>query len=104
MVLLRFLIIVVGNAFTVLNHYLGAKIEQNMVLDLRSDLFAHVQRLSLTFHDQRQTGALMSQINIQARPSATSSWSSRRSSRRSDADRDAGHRAADRLAAGARSR
>ena len=37
-----------------------------MVLDLRSDLFAHVQRLSLTFHDQRQTGALMSQINIQA--------------------------------------
>ena len=49
-----------------LNHYLGAKIEQNMVLDLRSDLFAHVQRLSLTFHDERQTGALMSQINIQA--------------------------------------
>jgi len=66
MVLARFLIIVVGNAFTVLNHYLGSKLEQNMVLDLRSDLFAHVQRLSLTFHDERQTGALMSQINTQA--------------------------------------
>ena len=52
--------------FTVLTHYLGAKMEQNMVLDLRSDLFVHVQRLSLTFHDERQTGALMSQINIQA--------------------------------------
>ncbi len=25
-----------------------------------------MQRLSLTFHDQRQTGALMSQINLQA--------------------------------------
>jgi ATP-binding cassette, subfamily B, bacterial len=66
LVLARFLIIVFGNAFTVWNHYLGSKMEQNMVLDLRSDLFAHVQRLSLTFHDQRQTGALMSQINLQA--------------------------------------
>jgi ATP-binding cassette, subfamily B, bacterial len=66
MLFLRFFIVVAGNGFTVLNHYLGAKTEQNMVLDLRSDLFDHVQRLSLTFHDQRQTGALMSQINNQA--------------------------------------
>jgi ABC-type multidrug transport system fused ATPase/permease subunit len=66
MLLLRFLIVVFGNGFSVMNHYLGAKTEQNMVLDLRSDLFNHVQRLSLTFHDQRQTGALMSQINNQA--------------------------------------
>jgi ABC-type multidrug transport system fused ATPase/permease subunit len=66
MVTARFLIIVFGNGFTVLSHYLGAKTEQNMIMDLRSDLFAHVQRLSFTFHDQRQTGALMSQINIQA--------------------------------------
>jgi ABC-type multidrug transport system fused ATPase/permease subunit len=66
MVTLRFLIIAVGNGLTVLNHYLGSKTEQNMVMDLRSDLFAHVQRLSFTFHDERQTGALMSQINIQA--------------------------------------
>jgi ABC-type multidrug transport system fused ATPase/permease subunit len=66
MVSLRFLIIVLGNGFTVLNHYLAAKAEQYMVLDLRSDLFEHSQRLSLTFHDQKQTGALMSQINLQA--------------------------------------
>jgi len=66
MVVFRFAIVVVGNGFTVLTHYLGAKMEQNMVLDLRSDLFAHVQRLSLTFHDKKKTGALMSQINIQA--------------------------------------
>jgi ATP-binding cassette, subfamily B, bacterial len=66
MVVARFLIIAVGNAFTVLSHYLGSTTEQNMVMDLRSDLFAHVQRLSFTYHDQRQTGALMSQINIQA--------------------------------------
>ena len=66
LVLVRFGIIVLGNGFTVWNHFLGSKMEQNMVLDLRSDLFAHVQRLSLTFHDKRQTGALMSQINLQA--------------------------------------
>jgi len=66
MVVARFLVIAIGNATTVLSNYLGAKTEQNMVMDLRSDLFAHVQRLSFTFHDQRQTGALMSQINIQA--------------------------------------
>ncbi len=66
MLVARFLIVVVGNVFTVLIHYLGAKTEQNMVLDLRSDLFQHVQKLSLTFHDERQTGALMSQINTQA--------------------------------------
>jgi ABC-type multidrug transport system fused ATPase/permease subunit len=62
----RFMLIVVGNGVTVLSHYLGAKTEQNMVLDLRSDLFEHAQRLSFTFHDRRQTGQLMSQINLQA--------------------------------------
>jgi ATP-binding cassette, subfamily B, bacterial len=66
MVVGRFLLVVIGNALTVLGHYRGATMEQNMVLDLRSDLFAHVQRLSLTFHDKKQTGALMSQINTQA--------------------------------------
>jgi ABC-type multidrug transport system fused ATPase/permease subunit len=66
MVSLRFLLIVIGNGVTVLSHYLGARTEQNMVLDLRSDLFEHAQRLSFTFHDRRQTGALMSQINLQA--------------------------------------
>jgi ATP-binding cassette, subfamily B, bacterial len=66
MLVIRFLTVVIGNGFTVWNHFLSARTEQNMVLDLRSDLFRHVQRLSLTFHDQRQTGALMSQINLQA--------------------------------------
>jgi ATP-binding cassette subfamily B protein len=71
MVSVRFGLIVFGNAVTVLNHFLGAKMEQNIVLDLRSDLFEHAQRLSFTFHDERQTGALMSQINLQASAAGT---------------------------------
>jgi ABC-type multidrug transport system fused ATPase/permease subunit len=66
MVCARFALILLGNAITVVSHYFGARTEQNMVLDLRSDLFEHAQRLSFTFHDRKQTGALMSQINLQA--------------------------------------
>ncbi len=54
------------HAITVVNHFINAKLEQNMVLDLRGDLFAHCQRLSLTFHDASRTGELMSRINYQA--------------------------------------
>jgi ABC-type multidrug transport system fused ATPase/permease subunit len=55
-----------GNVLTLLNEYAGTKLEQRMVLDLRSDLFDHCQRLSLTFHDRTMTGELMSKINNQA--------------------------------------
>ena len=50
----------------VINDYVNAKVEQNIVMDLRSDLFEHVPKLSLTFHDERHTGMLMSLINMQA--------------------------------------
>jgi ATP-binding cassette, subfamily B, bacterial len=61
-----FLIVIVSHGVRVLNDYVNAKIEQNIVMDLRSDMFAHCERLSLTFHDERHTGQLMSQINMQA--------------------------------------
>ena len=51
---------------TVIAHWFGTNLEQRMILDLRSDLFVHAQRLSLTFHDARLTGQLMNQINVQA--------------------------------------
>jgi ABC-type multidrug transport system fused ATPase/permease subunit len=50
----------------VFSDYVNAKIEQNIVLDLRSDLFDHVTKLSLTYHDERHTGMLMGLINSQA--------------------------------------
>jgi ATP-binding cassette, subfamily B, bacterial len=37
-----------------------------MILDFRSDLFMHAQRLSLAFHDARKTGELMGRINYAA--------------------------------------
>jgi ABC-type multidrug transport system fused ATPase/permease subunit len=65
-VLAGLLITLITHGTTVLADWVGARLEQEMVLDLRSDLFAHCQRLSLTFHDGRMTGQLMNQINIQA--------------------------------------
>jgi ATP-binding cassette subfamily B protein len=60
------LVTALENSMGVLENYVNTKLEQRMILDFRSDLFRHAQRLSLTFHDQRQTGALMYQINNQA--------------------------------------
>ena len=61
-----FLLTLLSHSMTVLSEWTAAKLEQRMVLDLRSDLFAHAQGLSLTFHDGRLTGQLMNQINNQA--------------------------------------
>jgi ATP-binding cassette subfamily B protein len=61
-----FLLTVLIHGLNVGNSFVDSKLEQNMILDLRSDLFAHCQRLSLAFHDARRTGELMSRINYQA--------------------------------------
>jgi ATP-binding cassette, subfamily B, bacterial len=61
-----FVLTIVSHGLTVIDSYVDTKLEQNMILDLRSDLFEHCERLSLTFHDARRTGELMSRINYQA--------------------------------------
>ena len=50
------LITAFGGGLTVVNEYLTTSIDQRMVLDFRSDLFQHAQRLSLAFHDDARTG------------------------------------------------
>ena len=42
-----------------LNNYLTIRIGQNMVQDFRCELFDHLQRQSLLFHQQRPTGDLI---------------------------------------------
>jgi ATP-binding cassette subfamily B protein/subfamily B ATP-binding cassette protein MsbA len=54
------------HALAVADNYVNTKLDQTMVLDLRSDMFAHAQRLSLAFHDRTRTGQLMFEMNNQA--------------------------------------
>ncbi len=53
------------HGLTVIDNYVNTKLDQRMVLDFRSDLFQHAQRLSLAFHDHRRTGQLIFAINSQ---------------------------------------
>ena len=61
-----FALTVLGNALHVWQISIDAKVEQRMILDFRSDLFQHAQRLSLAFHDARKTGEMMGRINYAA--------------------------------------
>jgi ABC-type multidrug transport system fused ATPase/permease subunit len=54
------------HGLAVVDDYVNTKLDQSMVLDLRSDMFRHAQRLSMAYHDTKQTGKLMFQINNQA--------------------------------------
>jgi ATP-binding cassette subfamily B protein/subfamily B ATP-binding cassette protein MsbA len=47
---------------TILNNYTTIKIGQRMVNDFRSDLYSHLQRLSLAFHSRRQVGDLLYRV------------------------------------------
>ena len=58
------------NLLKVINSYVQTKLEQNMVLDFRGDLFQHAQHLSLAYHDRRRTGQLMYAINNQGNAAA----------------------------------
>ena len=57
-----------SNALTVATSYLKTRLEQAIILDFRSDLFHHAERLSVAFRDQVSTGRLMYAINFEARP------------------------------------
>ncbi len=55
-------IYVILGGITLLNNYTTIKIGQQMVNDMRRDLYAHLQRLSLAFHSRRQVGDLMYRV------------------------------------------
>jgi ATP-binding cassette, subfamily B, bacterial len=65
-VLLGLVVTGLEHGLAVVDDYVHTKLDQSMVLDLRSDLFRHAHRLSLAFHDKKHTGQLMYQINNQA--------------------------------------
>ncbi len=59
-------ITLVSNGLSVANSYLQTALEQGMILNFRSDLFQHTQRLSMAYHDRRRSGGLIFAINFQA--------------------------------------
>jgi ATP-binding cassette, subfamily B, bacterial len=69
--LLGLVVTVLTGALSVLAEFVNTKLEQRLMLDFRSDLFQHAQRLSLGYHDQTSTGQLMSQINYESEAAGT---------------------------------
>ena len=47
----------------VMTGYLSSRIGESLIFDLRTKVFAHVQRMSLAFFTRTQTGALVSRLN-----------------------------------------
>ncbi|RIQ20611.1 ABC transporter ATP-binding protein [Jiangella rhizosphaerae] len=54
---------VVTAAVGLTQRYVSARIGQGLVHDLRSQVFAHVQRMPIAFFSRTQTGALVSRLN-----------------------------------------
>ena len=51
--------------------YLGESISQHIAYDLRRDFYERIQSLSFTFHDQIETGQLMSRATVDVDPDGT---------------------------------
>ena len=51
-----------AGALTLLHNYTTIRVGQRMVNDLRGDLYAHLQRLSLAYHGRQRVGDLMYRI------------------------------------------
>lgn len=55
-------VFLLGAGFEALSNWIMAKISQQALQDVRRDLFAHLQSLSLAFFDRRPAGELMSRL------------------------------------------
>ena len=63
-------VVLAQSGLAVLGKYADTRLEQHVILDFRSDLFQHAQRLSLAYHDRTRTGQKLFQINFLARSAA----------------------------------
>ena len=57
------LIAILDAIFSMIGRWFSARIGENLVFDLRTQVFSHVQRQSIAFFTRTQTGALISRIN-----------------------------------------
>lgn len=58
-VVIIIIIAIARGLFAFAQTYLSQALSQNIAFELRNDLFAKIQRLSFSYHDQNQTGQLM---------------------------------------------
>jgi ATP-binding cassette subfamily B protein len=64
-VVVGLLLALLHNGLSVIESYVKTRLEQRIILDFRSELFQHAQRLSLAFHDNRRSGMVIYAINNQ---------------------------------------
>jgi ATP-binding cassette subfamily B protein len=57
------LLAVIDAFFNIFGRWYSARIGEGLIYDLRSQVFAHIQRQSIAFFTRTQTGALISRIN-----------------------------------------
>ena len=60
------LLTLVTSLVSLASQYASVKLEQNIALDFRSDLFEHCQGLSQAYHDTKSSGDFMYRINFEA--------------------------------------
>ena len=57
------LLAILDAGFNIFGRWFSARIGEGLIYDLRSQVFAHIQRQSIAFFTRTQTGALISRIN-----------------------------------------
>ena len=57
------LLAVVDTGNSLISRYYSSRIGEGLIYDMRSKVFDHVQRMSLSFFTKTQTGALVSRLN-----------------------------------------
>ncbi|HSR66662.1 MAG TPA: ABC transporter ATP-binding protein [Acidobacteriota bacterium] len=65
-VLASLLLTVIQRLIDLLNAYVKTRLDNNLLLDFRSDLFQHAQKLSLAYHSSRRIGDTLNRINTQS--------------------------------------
>ena len=63
LVALAFILNVAQTAFGVISRWIGSRIGEGLINDLRVALFVHLQKLPIAFYTKSQTGAILSRIN-----------------------------------------
>jgi ATP-binding cassette subfamily B protein len=54
---------IINGLLGVAQRYASATVGEGLIFDLRSDIYAHLQRMSLRFYTHTQTGEMMSRLN-----------------------------------------